>query len=138
MGSEPVMNHSSSMETYIIPNHNMSELFWTMDLIRGNEYVVEDVHECDQTGSVVWAKGGMVMDHALVGNRSTHSDGLVTLTRDLNKGALPSDVPSSPSFRKVTGVINEDHLVFHCCHRQLKDSLRKTYKTISGAYRHER
>ncbi len=45
-------------------------------------------------GGVVGAKGSMVMDDAVVGNRCTHCDVPSTLARDFNNGTLADDIPS--------------------------------------------
>lgn len=66
-------------------------------------------------GSVVGAKGSMVMDDAVVGNRCTHCDVPSALARDFNNGTLADDIPSPlSSFRLF--VFNEDELVLHCSH----------------------
>ena len=69
-------------------------------------------------GSVVGAKGSMVMDDALVGSRCTHWDVPSALARDFNNGTLADDIPSPPSsFCEVeSNLINEDELVLHCSH----------------------
>lgn len=66
-------------------------------------------------GSVVGAKGSMVMDDAVVGNRCTHCDVPSALASDFNNGTLADDIPSPlSSFRLF--VFNEDELVLHCSH----------------------
>lgn len=69
-------------------------------------------------GGVVGAKGSMVMDDAVVGNRCTHCDVPSALARDLNNGTLADDIPSPlSSFCEVeSNLINEDELVLHCSH----------------------
>lgn len=128
VGSEPVTNQSSPVETYLVPNDNVPELLWAIYLIWWNECVVQGVQECDQMGGVVGAKGSMVMDDAVVGNRCTHCDVPSALARDLNNGTLADDIPSPlSSFCEVeSNLINEDELVLHCSHLQLKDSLKHT------------
>ncbi|RXN31190.1 hypothetical protein ROHU_004819 [Labeo rohita] len=67
-------------------------------------------------GSVVGAKGSMVMDDTMVGNCCTHCDVPTTLARDFNNGTLANGIPSPPlSFCEVeSNLINEDELVLHC------------------------
>lgn len=68
-------------------------------------------------GSVVVAKGSMVMDDAVLGNHCTHCDVPSTLARDFNNGTLSDDIPSPPSFCEVeSNLINEDELVLHGSH----------------------
>ena len=64
-------------------------------------------------GSVVGAKGSMVMD----GGYSLHTDVPSALARD-NNGTLADDIPSPlSSFCEVeSNLINEDELVLHCSH----------------------
>ena len=66
-------------------------------------------------GSVVGAKGSMVMDDPVVGDCCTHPS---TLARDFNNGTLADDISSPPSsFCEVeSNLINEDELVLHCGH----------------------
>ncbi len=69
-------------------------------------------------GGVVGAKGSMVMDDAVVGNRCTHCDVPSALARDFNNGTLADDIPSPLSSFCVVepSLINEDELVLHCSH----------------------
>ena len=69
-------------------------------------------------GSVVGAKGSVVMDDAVVGNRCTHCDVLPALARNCNNGTLADDIPSpSSSLREVeSNLINKDALVLRCSH----------------------
>ena len=114
------------METYIVSNDDVPELLWAVCLIWWSECVVKGVQECDQMGSVVGAEGSMMMDDAMVGNRCTHCDVPSALAMDFNNGMMFDDIPSpSLSFCEVeSNLINEDELVPHCSHLQLKDSLK--------------
>ena len=78
-------------------------------------------------GSVVGAKGSMVMDDAVVGNRCAHCVPSA-LARNFNNGTLADDIPSPPSSlcEVESRFISEAALVLHCSHLSLIDSLKHT------------
>ena len=77
--------------------------------------------------SVVGAKGGMVMDDAVVVNGCAHNDVPSSLSRDFDDGMLANDIPSpSLSFHKVeTNLIGKDQFMLHCSCIKLKNSLKQ-------------
>ena len=58
---EPIMDHSSQVETYVVPYHNKPGEHWHIPLVIGNEDAMQAVKEYDNMSCVTWAKTGMVV-----------------------------------------------------------------------------
>lgn len=118
MVDEPGADQSSPVETYVVPDNNVPGLLCVIYLVWWNEDVVECVQECEETGSVVGAKDGMVMEYPVVVDGSTQSNIPSTLARDIDDGTLADDISApAPSFGQVeTHLINENEFMhlFSC------------------------
>ncbi|KAI4880092.1 hypothetical protein NFI96_008261 [Prochilodus magdalenae] len=109
----PVLLHRQTQKVFCPSGHKTVQLLSVQQMKNSGHSFLPGVQECDQMGSVVGAKGSMVMDDAVVGNSCTHCDVPSALDRDFNNGTLGDDIPSPPSsFCEVeSNLIDEDELV---------------------------